>query len=81
VSGTPDDTTHEVVRTLTMWSCCDEDEWSPGCMSVAMVPAQYKVEHDDRYNPKLPYDDVFPDSDLEERLDLSSSRLLSQTRW
>lgn len=79
LSGTPDDMTHKV-RTLRMWSCCDEDEWSPGCMSAAMVPAQYKVEHDDRYNVNPSPDDVFPDSDLEERLDLNS-RLLSQTRW
>jgi len=80
LSGTPDDTTHEVVRTLTMWSCCDEDEWSPGCMTVTMIPAQYKVEHDDRYDANLSHNDVFPDSDLEDRPDLSS-RLLSQTKW
>ena len=79
LSGVPDDMTHKV-RTLRMWSCCDEDEWSPGCMGAAMVPAQYKVEHDDRYDTITSPDDVFPDSDLEERLDLNS-RLLSQTRW
>lgn len=79
LSGTPDDMAHEV-RTLRMWSCCDEDEWSPGCMSAAMIPPQYKVEHDDRYDANPSYDDVFPDSDLEERLDLNS-RLLSQSRW
>jgi hypothetical protein len=49
-------------------------------MSAAMIPAQYKVEHDDRYDTNLSHDDVFPDSDLEERLDLNS-RFISQTRW
>ena len=34
-------------------------------MSVAMIPAQYKVEHDDRYNANLSHNDVFSDSDLE----------------
>jgi len=79
LSGTPDDMTHKV-RTLRMWSCCDEDEWSPGCMSAAMIPAQYMVEHDDHYDADPSHDDVFPDSDLEGRIDLNS-RLLSQTRW
>jgi len=65
----------KVVRTIMMWSCCDEDERSPGCMNAAMIPAQYKVEHDDRYDTNLSHDDVFPDSDLEERSDMSS-RLL-----
>ena len=49
-------------------------------MNAAMVPAQYNVDHDDRYNANPSPDDVFPDSDLEERLDLNN-RLLSQARW
>ena len=49
-------------------------------MSAAMIPAQYKVEPADRYDANSLPDDVFPDSDLEGRLDLNS-RLLPQTRW
>lgn len=69
----------KVIRTITMWSCCDEDEWSPGCMNATMMPAQFKAEHNDHYDGNLSYEDVFPDSDLEERLDLSG-RLMSETR-
>ena len=49
-------------------------------MNAVMIPAQYKVEHDDRYDANPSHDDVFPDSDLEERPDLNG-RLLSQARW
>lgn len=48
-------------------------------MNATMMPAQFKAEHDDHYDGNLSYEDVFPDSDLEERLDLSS-RLMSETR-
>ncbi|KAF8813392.1 hypothetical protein BYT27DRAFT_7084474 [Phlegmacium glaucopus] len=80
LSGSPGDMARKAVRTIMMWSCCKEDEWSPGCINATMIPAQFKVEHDDRYDANHSHDDVFPDSDLEGRPDLSS-RLLSDTRW
>ena len=68
VSRTPNGAAFKVVQTVTMWSCCNEDEWSPGC--ILITPAF------DRDSGKLaPLDtrswsrkdvDVYPDdSDLE----------------
>jgi hypothetical protein len=34
LSRTPEGHSVNVVRTLTMWSCCDEDEWTPGCATA-----------------------------------------------
>jgi len=63
ISVLPDET--HVVRKVTMWTCCDEDEWSPGCMSAALAfPLQFKHGN----GPiELPHADVFPDSDIERR--------------
>jgi hypothetical protein len=44
LSRTPEGHSVNVVRTLTMWSCCDEDEWTPGC---ATAPA-HQIEESDR---------------------------------
>ncbi|TFK35574.1 hypothetical protein BDQ12DRAFT_687992 [Crucibulum laeve] len=32
LSMSPDGQAFKVVRTITMWSCCDEEDWSPGCV-------------------------------------------------
>jgi hypothetical protein len=34
LSRTPEGRSFKVVRTITMWSCCDEDAWSPGCVAA-----------------------------------------------
>ncbi|TEB18584.1 hypothetical protein FA13DRAFT_1745588 [Coprinellus micaceus] len=35
VSRTPNGAASKVVQTVTMWNCCNEDEWSPGCILIA----------------------------------------------
>lgn len=35
VSRTPNGAAFKVVQTVTMWNCCNEDEWSPGCILIA----------------------------------------------
>ncbi|TFK21936.1 hypothetical protein FA15DRAFT_57326 [Coprinopsis marcescibilis] len=32
ISRTPGGAAFKVVQTITMWNCCDGDEWSPGCV-------------------------------------------------
>jgi len=60
ISVLPDET--HVVRTVTMWSCCDEDEWSPGCMSAAAAMFPLPSEH--RESGLLRHaSDVYPDSE------------------
>lgn len=34
LSRTPEGRTLNVVRAITMWSCCDEDAWTPGCATA-----------------------------------------------
>jgi len=34
LSRTPEGRSLNVVRPITMWNCCDEDAWSPGCASA-----------------------------------------------
>ena len=65
LSRSPDDVAIKVVRTITMWSCCDEDEWSPGCMAEAgfTLPVEH-CEYSDKAI-EFVHSDVFPDSDLE----------------
>ncbi|KIM39376.1 hypothetical protein M413DRAFT_447304 [Hebeloma cylindrosporum] len=67
LSRTPEEVAFKVVRTITMWSCCDEDEWSPGCV----VAPSYGVsladhERDQQGMGEFAHSDVFPDSDLEQ---------------
>lgn len=40
VSQTPDGAAYRVVRNITMWSCCDEDEPSPGCVRSFFAASQ-----------------------------------------
>jgi hypothetical protein len=54
----------KVVRTVTMWTCCDEDEWSPGCVSV---PAFTEHSLCDKDAQIMMDSRAFPDSDLEHR--------------
>lgn len=75
VSRTPNGAAFKVVQTVTMWSCCNEDEWSPGC--ILITPAFDRDTdlgsslsmHNGKLTPldirPLPQDDVYPDSDLE----------------
>lgn len=85
VSRTPNGAAFKVVQTVTMWSCCNEDEWSPGCILIAPTfggrsSSSPKIAGADTSNSKprsrklppldmkastLPYDDVYPDSELE----------------
>ncbi|KAF8150911.1 hypothetical protein B0H34DRAFT_801820 [Crassisporium funariophilum] len=69
LSASPEDVAFKVVRTITMWSCCDEEEWSPGCMAASHDFT--KPEHDSEREGIMEFShpDVFPDSDLEERYD------------
>jgi hypothetical protein len=65
ISVLPDET--HVVRTVTMWSCCDEEEWSPGCMSA---PATFPLHFQHRKSESFELQhasDIFPDSDVERR--------------
>jgi len=64
ISVFPEQTPH-VVRTISMWTCCDDDEWSPGCVKA---PAAYpwQLEHCGHHGDS--HLDIFPDSDLEPRL-------------
>ncbi|KAF8969100.1 hypothetical protein BDZ97DRAFT_1915466 [Flammula alnicola] len=64
LSRTADEAAFKVVRTIAMWSCCDEDEWSPGC---AVVPYANPADHerDERIMIEFFHPDVLPDSDLE----------------
>jgi len=67
LSRTPEEVAFKVVRTITMWSCCDEDEWSPGCVvapSYGVNPGGH--ERDQQGIAEFAHSDVFPDSDLEE---------------
>ncbi|PPQ88474.1 hypothetical protein CVT25_011920 [Psilocybe cyanescens] len=66
LSRTPDDVAFNVVRTISMWSCCDEDEWSPGCVAAPSYPLP------EGHQPGIVSfsDDVFPDSDLEQRFEV-----------
>jgi len=66
LSRTPEEVAFKVVRTITMWSCCDEDEWSPGCVVApyGMNPADHKRNH--QGIAEFTHSDVFPDSDLEQ---------------
>ncbi|KAJ3514662.1 hypothetical protein NLJ89_g2250 [Agrocybe chaxingu] len=66
LSRTPDDVTFQVVRTITMWSCCDEDERSPGCMAVPPFPLPMSSDQESSVcSIEFSHPDVFPDSDLE----------------
>ncbi|KAH6910154.1 hypothetical protein BKA70DRAFT_1272294 [Coprinopsis sp. MPI-PUGE-AT-0042] len=57
VSQTPDGAAYRVVRNITMWSCCDEDEPSPGCVrsffaasqrqAIASTPEPVELERPD----------------------------------
>ena len=48
LSRTPEGRSLNVARTITMWSCCDEDAWTPGCASAFMhqVEPQEESESD-----------------------------------
>lgn len=53
------------MRIIKMWTCCDEDEWSPGCRRAASYISDNN-KHDSPHDIGLTHDDdVFPDSDLE----------------
>ncbi|KAJ2918470.1 hypothetical protein MD484_g1949, partial [Candolleomyces efflorescens] len=81
VSRTPNGAAFKVVRTVTMWSCCNEDEWSPGCILIAptfgMEPDKIARPHDHvgsklessqgatRSLAMVADEDVYPDSELE----------------
>ncbi|PPQ76527.1 hypothetical protein CVT26_013362 [Gymnopilus dilepis] len=54
-----------VLRTVTMWSCCDEDEWSPGCAVAAISTEDRETPRDRDLEGDLAHQDVLPDSDLE----------------
>ncbi|KAF9048786.1 hypothetical protein BJ165DRAFT_1402654 [Panaeolus papilionaceus] len=45
LSRSPDQVAFKVVRTITMWSCCDEDELSPGCMATPSPTIDSFVHH------------------------------------
>ncbi|PPQ63571.1 hypothetical protein CVT24_004868 [Panaeolus cyanescens] len=45
LSRSPDDVAFKVVRTIAMWSCCDEDELSPGCMGLSSPNIDSFVHH------------------------------------
>lgn len=67
LSRTPEEVAFKVVRTIAMWSCCDEDEWSPGCVvapSYALNPVDH--ERDQQGMAEFAHSDIFPDSDLEQ---------------
>ena len=68
VSRTPNGAAFKVAQTVTMWSCCNEDEWSPGCILIA--PAAFgrvvdRSTHQLALNTRSLAHDVYPDSDLE----------------
>ncbi|RXW25553.1 hypothetical protein EST38_g372 [Candolleomyces aberdarensis] len=79
VSRTPNGAAFKVVQTVTMWSCCNEDEWSPGCILIAPTfgtEADKIARPQDHGGSKLESlnatralvvadDDVYPDSELE----------------
>ncbi|KDR78785.1 hypothetical protein GALMADRAFT_1268985 [Galerina marginata CBS 339.88] len=67
LSRTPDDVTFNVVRTITMWSCCDEDEWSPGCVVAPSYTVPVDLERQVERINEYSHPDVYPDSDLEQR--------------
>ncbi|KAF5327809.1 hypothetical protein D9619_004719 [Psilocybe cf. subviscida] len=65
-------TNHEpckVVRTVTMWTCCDEDEWSPGCVSVPAFADHSLRDRDAQVMMNISSSRAFSDSDLEHRYD------------
>lgn len=67
LSQTSEEVAFKVVRTIAMWSCCDEDEWSPGCVaapSYGLKPADHEM--DGKSIAEFAHSDVFPDSDLEQ---------------
>jgi len=67
LSRTPEEVAFKVVRTISMWSCCDEDEWSPGCVVAppyGLKPADHEMDHEGM--AEFAHSDVFPDSDLEQ---------------
>jgi len=61
-----------------MWTCCDEDEWSPGCVRASACSISGDSNHNDE-NPRPPATeieltpqsqsdlDVYPDTDLEQQ--------------
>ena len=58
---TPHQAAFSEIRTIKMWSCCDEDEWSPGCrLSNSYM---HRLQSDPHV--ELSQQDVLPDSDLE----------------
>ncbi|KAJ3542368.1 hypothetical protein NMY22_g3532 [Coprinellus aureogranulatus] len=73
VSRTPNGAAFKVIQTVTMWSCCNEDEWSEGCILITPTfdrdTEMGSHPHSGKLAPldtrPLPEDDVFPDSDLE----------------
>ncbi|KAF8879311.1 hypothetical protein CPB84DRAFT_1751678 [Gymnopilus junonius] len=73
LSRTSDDVAFNVLRTVTMWSCCDEDERSPGCAAALSpaIPAGNLRCLDSGY--ELSHPDALPDSDLERRHEDSQS--------
>ncbi|EDR08358.1 uncharacterized protein LACBIDRAFT_296896 [Laccaria bicolor S238N-H82] len=62
LSRTPDGLAFKVVRTITMWSCCDEDQWSPGCVAIPPPASDGGIG---RRSSEGFLADVFPDSVLE----------------
>ncbi|KAF5342608.1 hypothetical protein D9611_001403 [Ephemerocybe angulata] len=44
VSRTPNGAAFKVVQTVTMWSCCNEDEWSPGCILIEPTFASMRLD-------------------------------------
>ncbi|KAF9479985.1 hypothetical protein BDN70DRAFT_920858 [Pholiota conissans] len=67
----PTNTTVSDMRTVTMWSCCNEDEWSPGCMVLSpfldpLIQDQCVYGRNVRESSRP---DVLPDSDLERRIE------------
>lgn len=60
---TDDEVTYNVVRTIAMWSCCNEDECSPGCVMAPSFPLPGGHQLD---VVNFSHPDVFPDSDLEQ---------------
>ncbi|KAF8199732.1 hypothetical protein BJ912DRAFT_663547 [Pholiota molesta] len=63
--ATQRDVTFTDMRTLTMWSCCDEDERSPGCMLLSPYTDLSNQDQHGQILGEPLHVDVFPDSDLE----------------
>jgi hypothetical protein len=61
VSQTPDGAAYRVVRNITMWSCCDEDEPSPGCVRSFFAASQ---RHAIAFTPEPVDRPDSPDSDV-----------------